>query len=160
MTDTIKCQYCGTAIPVDADTCIMCGSPAKPATPPPAPQPAAPPAPEVIEPEIVEPEAVLPPSLEPLEVPSKASTSPSTRLLAVAIEVLAGLVGFLGIGWIIAGKLVTGIVLLIGYWFFLLGYLVFLFRQIDPTNGWSLLGCCVVPIFPLLSGLVLHFRTK
>ncbi len=125
MTETKTCQYCGSTIPADAETCVMCGSPT---TPPPPPtytpsEPATPAQPEVIEPEIVEPED-LPPAApayraSEADIPAFEPAKPATPWLAIVVEILAGLIGFLGIGWMISGKILAGILILIGNWIFL-----------------------------------------
>lgn len=167
MTETMICQYCGATIPADAETCFMCGAPTTPPPPPTfTPAPTAP-TPEVAEAAVNQstppnepPQAEIftPEPVNPL--PEKYNTTPN-RGLAVVVEIAAGIFGFLGIGWMIAGKLITGIILLVGYWLLLLGYFFLLFSWISKTDNWVLLSlCCLLPIFPLASGLILHLRTK
>jgi hypothetical protein len=72
----------------------------------------------------------LPPAPEPVgSAPTyRTNTAPvqpqpvytrKDRSLAVLLEVLPGLFGFLGIGWLYAGNIVVGLVLLIGYLLFI-----------------------------------------
>jgi hypothetical protein len=62
------------------------------------------------------------------------------RSIAIILEVLPGLFGFLGFGWIYAGETGKGITYLIGYWTWLfIGGIITAF-----TVG---LGCIIV--FPL-----------
>jgi hypothetical protein len=66
--------------------------------------------------------------------------SDSTDSIALIIEVLFGIFGALGIGWLYAGNVSMGVVALIGY-------LVFLFLEgiaIALTGG--LAACVVVPV--------------
>jgi len=98
---------------------------------------------------------------EPFEKIPLASRLRSNPLIAVAIEVLAGMFGFLGIGWMIAGKIVTGIILLVVYLFLLAGTLGLLFYMTNITEGTTPLECCCcLPVLPLISGLILYLRTK
>jgi hypothetical protein len=165
MTETKTCQYCGAVIPADSETCVMCGSPTTPPPPPTytPPEAATPPQPEVIEPEIVEPEDMPPPAYKAPEadIPSfEPAPKAPTPWLAVVVEILAGLIGFLGIGWMISGKLLAGILILIGNWILLAIGLVLAFYNLDSTGGVSLLMCCCYPVLPLLSGLLLYLRSK
>lgn len=178
MTDTKICQFCGATIAADAVTCIMCGSPT---TSPPSQtviSPETPPSPEIMQPaykptptteyQPPQPDLTLPeptpesasPPEQPAVVITEPAKSPSNRGLAVIVETAAGIFGFLGIGWMISGKLLTGILLLFGYWLFLVGYVVLVISQINATNGWILLSCCFIPVLPLISGLVLNWRSK
>jgi hypothetical protein len=164
MTETKTCQYCGSTIPADADTCVMCGSPTTP-PPPPAytsPKPVTPSQPEVIEPEIVEPEDVLPPSpgYQTPEGGTPYSEPAPTPWLAIVVEILAGMIGFLGIGWMISRRFLAGILLLIGNWILLVIGGILTFNYLDSTGGLSLLLCCCYPTLPLLSGLALYLRSK
>lgn len=164
MTETKTCQYCGSTIPADADTCVMCGSPTTPPPPPTytPPEPVTPAQPEVIEPEIVEPED-LPPAYQPPQTDLPAfepAPSKPTPWLAIVVEILAGLIGFLGIGWMISGKILAGVLILIGNWIFLAVGLVLAFANLDSTAGLSFLILCCYPILPLLSGLLLYLRSK
>jgi hypothetical protein len=164
MTETKNCQYCGATIPADAETCVMCGSPTTPPPPPTytPPKPATPPQPEVIEPEIVEPEDMPPAYKAPeADIPSfEPAPKASTPWLAVVVEILAGLIGFLGIGWMISGKFLAGILILIGNWILLAIGLVLAIYNLESTGGVSLLMCCCYPVLPLLSGLLLYLRSK
>jgi hypothetical protein len=62
------------------------------------------------------------------------------------LEVVGGFFGFLGIGWIYAGRPATGILLLIGYW--LLDWVVGLTMAIWTLGAW----CLVLPAQNLILG--------
>jgi len=74
--------------------------------------------------------------------------------VALLLEVLGGFFGFLGIGWIYAGRPARGILLLIGYW--LLDWILGLALTIGTFGVW----CCVWPaqnlIFGALSGYLAY----
>jgi hypothetical protein len=165
------CQYCGAALEPEAVTCVRCGSPV---APPPTPvynpdQPAY---------TVVPPEAPLPkPAYTPppqVEVPSQPAYNPPppayqppapaaanpNKTTALIVEILAGMFGFLGIGWIIAGKTGLGIGLLIGYWVFLAIYVVILTLLATVTLGFGYLGLCCLPIVPIASGMILNSQIK
>lgn len=166
------CQYCGAALEPEAATCPMCGSPVTP----PVEAPYDPDHPPYT---VVPPDAVLPkptvetPSQPTLEAPPEPVYAPqpedlppapvfappavsSNKLLAVVVEIAAGIFGFLGIGWLISGKWVTGIILLVGYWIVLAIYVALLVFLIPFTVGLSLGGLCLTPIVPIISGVILN----
>ena len=70
------------------------------------------------------------------------------------LEVLGGFFGFLGIGWIYAGRPAMGILLLVSYW--LLDWIIGLTLTIGTLGVW----CCVWPaqnlIFGAISGYLAH----
>ena len=68
--------------------------------------------------------------------------------VALLLEVLGGFFGFLGIGWIYAGRPVFGILLLISYW--LLDWIVGLALSILTVGVW----CFVWPAQNLILGAV------
>lgn len=77
-------------------------------TPPPAPPPYA----QAYTPPPASPQmGYLPPPQMP---PAYSGTPTKTRSVALLLEILPGLFGLLGIGWLYAGKVGTGIILLIG----------------------------------------------
>jgi TM2 domain-containing membrane protein YozV len=121
-------------------------------------EPAAPIQPEIVEPEVIPPPAPAPQykAPEPVYTAPQPTQPPSNRGLAVAVEIIAGIFGFLGIGWMIAGKLGWGIGLLIGYWIGIAIYAVILTLLSPFTLGLSFFGFCCLPIFPVISGLVLN----
>lgn len=172
MSEMKKCQYCGAMLVADAEVCGMCGSPTAPPPSPtytgPEPQAveAIPPTrPEIIEPEIVEPKVIPPPAPqyqapEPVFSTPGSTQEPSNRVLAVAVEIAAGIFGFLGIGWMIAGKLGLGIGLLVGYWIFIAIYAVILTALSPFTAGFSFFGLCCLPVVPVVSGLMLNNQMK
>ncbi|HLF00764.1 MAG TPA: zinc-ribbon domain-containing protein [Anaerolineales bacterium] len=135
----IKCPACGTENSDGSNFCIACGidltatatehrvrtdSVAEP-TPgaPPLTSPSVdmppeyqytPPPPPVYTP----PPNYTPPSSIPAYMATPASSATKDRTLAVAIEVIAGLFGFLGIGWFYGGNTTAGIAWLLGLWVF------------------------------------------
>ncbi len=87
------------------------------------------------------------PPFPPIGLPPK---DPSTGLLLELI----GLFGFSGIGWLWAGQTVLGIVLLIGFWSFIV---------IEVLLMYVLIGFCQLPFnlaVPLISGLLLQKHLK
>lgn len=76
---------------------------------------------------------------------------PSSGLL---FELLPGLFGFLGVGWLWAGETAIGIALLIGFWLFIAIEIVLMFVVI---------GFCLIPlnfILPIVSAIILQNRLK
>ena len=68
--------------------------------------------------------------------------------VALLLEIVGGLFGFLGIGWIYAGKPVYGVLLLIGYW--LLDWALGLMLAVGTLGVW----CCVWPAQNLVFGAI------
>jgi hypothetical protein len=68
--------------------------------------------------------------------------------VALLLEVVGGLIGLLGIGWIYAGRPAGGILLLLGYW--LLDWMIGLTLAIGTLGVW----CCVWPAQNLLFGVL------
>lgn len=68
--------------------------------------------------------------------------------VALPLEVVGGLFGLLGIGWIYAGRPAGGILLLLGYW--LLDWMIGLTLAIGTLGAW----CCVWPAQNLLFGVL------
>ncbi len=66
--------------------------------------------------------------------------------VALLLEVLGGFFGFLGIGWIYAGRTSLGIILLAGYW--LLDWVIGLTLAAVTLGAW----CCIWPAQNLLFG--------
>jgi hypothetical protein len=93
---------------------------------------------------------------EPTFTAPEPPQAPSNRGLAVTVEIAAGIFCFLGIGWMIAGKLGLGIGLLVGYWIFIAIYAVILTVLAPLTLGLSFLGLCLLPVVPVISGLILN----
>lgn len=171
MSETKICQFCGATIADDAETCPMCGSPTTPPPPPTytGPEPVSPlEEPPFIEGRAEEPEPPIEPAAtvegdytpvsQPRVVPPAQPAS--NRGLAVAAEIIAGLFFLLGIGWMISGKLGLGIGLLVGYWFAIAIYAILLVVLTPFTMGFSLLGFCLLPVVPVVSGLILNEQLK
>lgn len=133
----IKCPACGTENSGSSNFCIACGSDLNvtateqrlrtdsaveptPETPamtspsvdmPPEYQYTPPP------PTFDLPPAYAPPT--PNYAPTYTASTPKPakdRALAIVLEVVAGLFGFLGIGWFYAGNTTAGLLWLIGFW--------------------------------------------
>jgi hypothetical protein len=78
---------------------------------------------------------------------SSVARPPKDRSLAYIIEILPGLFGFLGFGWIYSGNATIGIILLLGF----LGWSVIAGIIDVVTGGIGLL--CTVPIGLIFIGL-------
>lgn len=68
--------------------------------------------------------------------------------VAMVLEVAGGFFGFLGIGWIYAGRPGLGVTLLIGYW--LLDWIVGVILSIVTLGLW----CCIWPAQNLVFGAI------
>ena len=137
---TVGCRTCGSLNPTGSAFCQYCGA-------------SLPQVPAPRDPFRVAPRPVPPPDPGAL-TPVK---DPSTGLL---IEMIPGFFGFLGIGYLWAGDIALGLVLLIGYWCFwaIVGVLTVL------TLGLLL---CFFPFFlllyfaaPVISALLLQKRLR
>ena len=68
--------------------------------------------------------------------------------VALVLEVAGGFFGFLGIGWIYAGRPETGILLLISYW--LLDWIIGLTLSVITMGVW----CAIWPAQNLIFGAI------
>jgi hypothetical protein len=78
--------------------------------------------------------------------------TPKDAGTAVIIEIIGGILGFLGLGFIYAGMTTSGILRLIGWWI-----LLFIFGLIIGITG-GIAAFCLIPIalaIPIISGLML-----
>ena len=179
----IKCPACGTENAAGSNFCIACGidfnatatdqqvrtdsvAPPSPNTPPltspsvdmpreylDAPPPPPPPKP------YSSPPMDTPPSQPSYTSPSIAPTSrPSKdRTLALVLEIVGGLLGLPGIGWLYSGQIVPGLIILgtmLGI--NVVGLVIAVF-----TGGLSC--CCSVPLNLAVAGVstyLLHNHTK
>ena len=94
------------------------------------------------------------PPARPYAVQLIAVKDPGTGLL---LEILPGLFGFLGIGWLWAGETGIGIALLLGYWVFLFSEGLFI------VFSFGLLLFCCAPLnlaVLLASGFLLQKRLR
>lgn len=66
--------------------------------------------------------------------------------VALVLEVVGGFFGFLGIGWVYAGRPAMGILLLVAYW--LLDWVIGLTLSIATLGVW----CCFWPAQNLIVG--------
>ncbi len=134
----VTCPNCNTQNPDDARSCSNCGAPLSEAL-----YHAQSPPPEGVPPEFVEipepspqypaqehpqePEAPLapePPAPPETPAPTPAPIQPAPtpagsikkdRSLAYLLEILPGIFGLLGLGWIYSGNLGVGLIVLVGY---------------------------------------------
>lgn len=74
--------------------------------------------------------------------------------IALVLEVVGGFFGFLGIGWIYAGRPVMGISLLIGYW--LLDWIIGITLSIITLGMWCLIWPAQNLIFGAISGYLAY----
>jgi hypothetical protein len=84
--------------------------------------------------------------------------------VALILEILPGLLGFLGIGWMYIGRVGIGILLLIGWWI-ILGSVAFVGLISGVlTGGLATLCLCLwVPaqfIIPIVSGLMVRSEAE
>jgi hypothetical protein len=111
-SQTKECPNCGFVNSASANFCSSCSSPLQSQqagyVPPPATTPMQGP-----------PGGYVPPPVSVAPVQSPYGYAPQVaskdRSTATILEVLPGLFGFLGFGWIYAGNTSTGIALLIGF---------------------------------------------
>lgn len=154
--ETIPCPSCGAGNQAGMGFCGSCGAPlGVPSTPVP-PTPPPPPSQVFSTPN---PEANPEPAFSTYTppAPTRAATLPSGPLTdsgqsvstAMIIEIVAGFFGFLGIGWIYAGRTGQGIGLLLGWWALIAIGVIFAV----VTFGFGGLCFCLAPVVPVLSGL-------
>ena len=74
--------------------------------------------------------------------------------VALMLEVVGGFLGFLGIGWIYAGRPVMGISLLIGYW--LLDWILGVTLSIVTLGVWCFIWPAQNLIFGAISGYLAY----
>ena len=74
--------------------------------------------------------------------------------VALVLEVVGGFFGFLGIGWIYAGRPVTGILLLLCYW--LLDWVVGITLSVVTLGLWCFVWPAQNLIFGAISGYLAY----
>jgi hypothetical protein len=74
--------------------------------------------------------------------------------VALILEVIGGFFGFLGLGWIYAGRPLLGILLLIGYW--LLDWAVGVMLSIMTLGAWCLVWPAQNLILSAISGYLAY----
>ena len=111
-----------------------------------------------------------PPAQQPYQVQPTYNPTPGPALggyaanppvtdptMALAIEIVGGLLGFMGIGHMLSGRLVPGIALLVGWWVAIALSWIVILPLVLLTCG---LGACLLPFLwagpPILSGLWLR----
>ncbi|MGI8588929.1 MAG: hypothetical protein ACR2M0_14785 [Chloroflexia bacterium] len=104
------------------------------------------------------PQFVQPPQYNPTGSNYPAYPQAKDPNTAVAIEIIGGLFGLLGLGHIYAGRTQQGIMLLVGWWVAIAVVFFFLLPIIGIlTLG---IGCCLYPVVwlggPIISGLWLR----
>ena len=155
------CAACGTENPTENSFCKSCGAPL-------TPQAAEPPA--AFTPEIPEPDPLADQSSQPLP-PQPAPADPSQpvmppqpvmpipslprpqkdRSIALVLEIIPGLFGFLGIGWIYSGATTTGII-------WLVSVLVWEIIAVIVSIASAGVGCfCTVPVNFVLVGISAYY---
>lgn len=144
------CRTCGQLNPPDARTCQYCGA-SLPSTP------------ALRDPFRTRPDRAWGATNrwgDPLSGPAPRPAGLKEPGVGLLLELLPGLVGFLGIGYIWAGEVALGVGLLLGYW--VVGALLVLLT----VASLGTLFCCF-PIFilyypgvPIISALVLHSRLQ
>jgi hypothetical protein len=106
-----KCPNCANENSDDSTFCRFCGAPLAldPSTPEPAQV-------EVAKPEYEEPVSAVEPYVPAAPPPPAYITRPAKdKSIALILEILPGLFGILGIGWIYAGNTTAGLGWLIGF---------------------------------------------
>lgn len=75
-------------------------------------------------------------------------------MVALLLELLGGFFGFLGIGWIYAGRTTLGVIVFAGYW--VLDWVIGLTLAVVTFGAW----CCIWPaqnlLFGALSGYLVY----
>jgi TM2 domain-containing membrane protein YozV len=148
----ITCLNCSTSNPDGTQTCISCGAPLVEAADLPAVEAQPQAELEIPDPSpYVEPDQAqaTPASAPEAPIPDSQAVQPSTleplplkkdRSLAIILEIIPGLFGFLGIGWIYSGFTSAGIAWLVS---FLIWNMIALVICISTAG----LGClCTLPI--------------
>jgi hypothetical protein len=149
----ITCPNCSTSNPDEAQVCLSCGAPLVEAaelltsrTIPPAeedeiPEPSPFASPEPPEPASHDVSVAPGPVSEPVRPPRVDFTTPKKdRSLAIVLEIVPGLFGLLGIGWIYSGFTGAGLAWLVG---FLLWNMIALVIAIFTAG----IGClCTLPV--------------
>ena len=74
--------------------------------------------------------------------------------VSLVLEVTGGFFGFLGIGWIYAGRPTLGVLLLISYW--ILDWLIGLALSIGTLGAWCFVWPAQNLIFGALSGYLAY----
>lgn len=74
--------------------------------------------------------------------------------MALMLEVVGGFFGFLGIGWIYAGRPAMGIVLLVGYW--ILDWVIGLTLSVVTLGVWCFIWPAQNLLFGALSGYLAY----
>lgn len=139
------CQTCGWLTPLGTQTCPNCG----------ASQPSTPVYQDPFRTRPQQQATARDPWQQPYVAPPVGLKDPNTGLL---LELLPGLFGFLGIGYIWSGEVALGIGLLIGYW--VAGAMLAVMTLL--TFGLLL---CIFPVYlllwpgaPIISAIVLQRR--
>jgi TM2 domain-containing membrane protein YozV len=120
----ITCPNCSTSNPESTLVCISCGAPLVEGNDLPTvkpenfeiPEPSPYVKPELIQATPANEAPTTVPASEPAHTPTIYSTTPKKdRSIAIVLEIVPGLFGFLGIGWIYGGFTGAGIAWLVGF---------------------------------------------
>ena len=134
----MNCPRCNAENADHARFCANCGQPLTPQTATLPPIPATPAQP-------------LAPSASPSLATTATSADPN---IAFVLELVLGLIGFMGIGWMYGGQITVGVILLVGWW---IAMAVGIGGLTLVTFG---VGCCLwIPvqlIAPFISAFILR----
>jgi hypothetical protein len=126
----MNCPRCNAENADHARFCANCGQPLTPQTASLAP---------------------IPPTAPPAS--SVTTTTPPDVNTAFVLEVVLGLIGFMGVGWMYSGQLAVGVILLVGWW---IGMAVGLGGSALTLGA----GCCLwIPVqlvAPFISAIILR----
>lgn len=75
-------------------------------------------------------------------------------LVALLLELIGGFFGFLGVGWIYAGKLTFGLVLLVAYW--IMDWAIGLALAVGTLGAWCFIWPAQNLIFGAISGYLAY----
>ena len=105
----ITCSHCNTENTDEAKFCMACGASLVDEAMPQESTAGQEPAPSY------EPEPVRQPTYNQPAQPYAPARPPKDRSIALILEILPGLFGFLGVGWIYAGETTRGVTWLVGF---------------------------------------------
>ena len=129
------CSSCGTQVESSAQFCPNCGMKVEHSVG----QPAA---------------AQPPPAATPSALTAPAPTPKRDPMIAMLLELLPALFGFLGIGWIYIGETNKGIMFLVGYILILIVECILLTVFSVCTCGLGSLAFFFIPIQNIICGVI------
>ncbi|MCX7920138.1 MAG: zinc ribbon domain-containing protein [bacterium] len=122
------CPSCGTQVDSSAQFCPNCGT--------------------KVEPPTSQPTASPPPQAAPAPAPKRDPT------IAMLLELLPALFGFLGIGWIYIGETNKGIMFLVGYILIVIVECILLFMFSICTCGLGSFAYLIIPVQNIICGVI------